>query len=91
VNLDGVSPEVGARHDLLLFGEAPTRVVVSVAPEVTAAVQSLCSGAGVPCTAIGTVGGDSLRVLAGAEQLHLPLTALYDAYDNGLPRALGVD
>ncbi|MHB0981426.1 MAG: phosphoribosylformylglycinamidine synthase subunit PurL [Thermoleophilia bacterium] len=91
VNLDGVVPAVGARHDLLLFGEAPTRVVVSVAPEISAGFQNMCAGAGVPCAVIGTVGGDAVRVLVGLEQLELSLAVLDEAFENGLPRALGVD
>jgi len=91
VHLDGGAPGVGARHDLLLFGEAPTRVVVSVAPDVSSAFQSLCGGAGVPSAVIGTVGGDSLRVQAGSEQIELSLVVLDESFENGLPRALGVD
>ncbi|HZK48909.1 MAG TPA: phosphoribosylformylglycinamidine synthase subunit PurL [Thermoleophilia bacterium] len=79
-----------ARHDVALFGEAPTRVVVSVAPEAAAALLNLCAGAGVPVTTLGTVGGDTLRVRVGDDGLDIPVPALRDAHEGGIPRALGV-
>ena len=92
--LDGVAvataPATAARPDIMLFGEAPTRVVVSVAPETSAAFQKLCEGAGVPSAVIGTVAGEALRVLTGGDEVDVPLAALRDAYEGGLPRALGV-
>ena len=52
------TPEVAS----LLFGEHPTRVIVSVRPD---AVQRVCddaSAAGVPCLELGVTGGDSLSI-----------------------------
>ncbi len=90
VDLEPAAAGNSGRHDLVLFGEAPTRVVVSVAPAVSGAFQKLCDGAGVPCAVLGTVGGEALRMAVGSEQIELPLTAMRDAYDNGLQRALEV-
>jgi phosphoribosylformylglycinamidine synthase subunit PurL len=46
----------------LLFGEHPSRVVVSVRPDAVAAVRSALEAAGVPCSELGTTGGDSLTI-----------------------------
>ena len=89
LNLEGVPGHLPGRHDLTLFGEAPTRVVVSAGAEVAEAMRDLCAGARVPCRVLGTVGGDSLAVLVGGEQVELSMVALRDAYEGGLERALG--
>ena len=44
-----------------LFGEGGGRVVVSVAPDAAAALESLAAEAGVPLTVIGTTGGTRIR------------------------------
>jgi phosphoribosylformylglycinamidine synthase II len=68
---------IGARVDLpvpheatpvdvvaALFGEGPSRVVVSVPPGTAAAVLSEAGAAGVPAVRIGTTGGDALAITA---------------------------
>jgi phosphoribosylformylglycinamidine (FGAM) synthase-like enzyme len=65
--------DVGARIDLdaphtpmeiaaLLFGEAPTRVIVSVSPSALQAVLEQAKSAGVPARELGVTGGDSLSI-----------------------------
>src|SRR5690606_40579746 len=44
-----------------LFGESASRVVVSVAPDRTAAVLAAAHAAGVPAARIGTTGGGARR------------------------------
>jgi phosphoribosylformylglycinamidine synthase len=81
-------------------------VVVSAAPESLAALTALAAEQGVPLRRLGTTGGDRLRIrLAGegatgaaeergagvADALDEPLSALRDAWERGLPRALGED
>ncbi|MHB9149762.1 MAG: phosphoribosylformylglycinamidine synthase II, partial [Thermoleophilia bacterium] len=85
------TPAAAARPDLELFGEAPTRVVVSVAPAVSPAFQKLCEGAGVPTTELGTVGGDALHMLVGGCEVNVPLASLREAFEGGIRRALGVE
>jgi hypothetical protein len=70
---DGV---VGARVELTaagaspvdvlgdLFGEGPSRVVVSVSPEGAAGVLQQAAAGGVPAARIGTTGGDVLSIAA---------------------------
>ncbi|GAB4262089.1 MAG: phosphoribosylformylglycinamidine synthase subunit PurL [Thermoleophilia bacterium] len=88
VNLEGIPGQAASRYDVTLFGEGPTRVVVSAAPELVGDVRRLCEEAGVPCRVLGTVGGNSLAVQLGAEQVAVPLAAMRDAYEGGLERAL---
>ncbi|MBI2782150.1 MAG: phosphoribosylformylglycinamidine synthase subunit PurL [Chloroflexi bacterium] len=87
-----------------LFGESPSRLVVSATPRHVPAVELLARQHGLPVEAIGSVGGDRLVVeLAGAgatgaaeergsrvaDSLDIPLADLQRAWQHGLPRALG--
>jgi hypothetical protein len=80
---------VAGRHDVTLFGEAPTRVVVSLPAAAAGELENRCRAAAVPCYPLGSVGGDSLRLQLGGEQLESGLSALRDAHEGGLRRALG--
>ncbi len=68
-----------------LYGEAPSRIVVSLAPEKWDALAELMGQHGVPLTRLGVVGGDRLRF---AETIDAPIAVLYDAWRGGLRRAL---
>jgi phosphoribosylformylglycinamidine synthase len=59
-------PSVG-RADLVLFGEGPSRVVVTVAPVQTAEFEALMAESAIPWRWIGRTGGDRLRIAVGAE------------------------
>jgi phosphoribosylformylglycinamidine synthase len=87
-----------------LFGESPSRLVVSCRPRYAAALTLLARQHGLPVEAIGSVGGDRLVIeLAGAgatgaaeergsrvaDALEVPLADLRHAWDHGLGRALG--
>jgi phosphoribosylformylglycinamidine synthase II len=87
-----------------LFGESPSRLLVTCAPLHTPALELLARQHGLPVERIGTVGGEALVIEstgAGpmgaseergsrvADALEVPLTALRHAWDHGLPRALG--
>ncbi len=47
------------------FGEGPGRFVASVHPERLSALEALAQSHGTPCTVMGTVGGEVLRVSWG--------------------------
>ncbi|HEV8696678.1 MAG TPA: phosphoribosylformylglycinamidine synthase subunit PurL [Candidatus Limnocylindrales bacterium] len=87
-----------------LFGESPSRVVVTATPRHVPALALLARQHGLPVEALGTVGGDVVSIqLVGAgatgaseergstiaDVLEVPLSALQHAWDHGLPRALG--
>ncbi len=69
------------RADVALFGEGPSRVVVTLAAADVDAFKSLA--ADVPCLEIGHVTGTDLAITVGrAEALCLPVQQLYDAYES---------
>ena len=87
-----------------LFGEGPSRLVLSCRPRYAAALILLARQHGLPVDPLGTVGGDRLVIelsLAGAtgaaeergsrvaDTLEVPLADLRHAWDHGLARALG--
>jgi phosphoribosylformylglycinamidine synthase II len=87
-----------------LFGESPSRVVVTATRRHVPAVLLLARQHGLPVEELGSVGGEILRIqLVGAgatgaseergstiaDVLEVPLTALRHAWDHGLTRALG--
>ncbi len=57
--------EAPGRLDELLFGEAPTRVVISAPPEARARLEQMANTASVPIRLLGKVGGDRLTIKAG--------------------------
>jgi phosphoribosylformylglycinamidine synthase len=96
---------VGSAPAVELFGEGPSRVVVTTGPRRWRALEALAREHDVPLRRLGVVGGDRLRIeLAGegatgaaegrgagvADELDVPLAQLRHARALGLPRALGV-
>ncbi len=80
-------PAGAPRPDLALFGEGPSRVVVTCAAADAAALAGLAGG--LPLTALGTVGGDRLRIDSdgGDAAIDLPVADLHKAYES-LPERL---
>jgi phosphoribosylformylglycinamidine synthase len=89
-----------------LFGESPSRLVVSTIPRHGPATELLARHHGLHVERIGTVGGDRLVVeLAGAgatgaaeergsrvaDSIDVAIADLERAWEHGLPRALGWD
>ncbi len=74
------------RWDAALFGESPSRAVVSCSASDAGAVEAAAAGAGVPAVRIGATGGARFA-LPGL--VDVSLGELADAYDGGLERALG--
>jgi phosphoribosylformylglycinamidine synthase len=67
-------PESAVRLDAQLFGESPSRIVISARPEHAARIQELAAQAGAPVSVLGTVGGKTLRITAnGTRQVSLPV------------------
>lgn len=55
-------PLARLRRDALLFGESPSRVVLSVTPDQRDAVLRIAQEHGVPAATIGRVGGERLTI-----------------------------
>jgi phosphoribosylformylglycinamidine synthase len=87
-----------------LFGESPSRLVVSTRPRFVPALVLLARGHGLPIEELGSVGGDRLVIeLVGAgatgaaeargsrvaDALDVPIADLRHAWETGLSRALG--
>jgi phosphoribosylformylglycinamidine synthase II len=89
-----------------LFGESPSRLVLSCRPRHAPALELLARQFGLHAQALGTVGGDRLRIeLTGqgatgaaeergsrvADALDVSLADLRHIWEHGLARALGVE
>ena len=77
MSVDGVA-------DVALFGEAQSRIMVSVTEERAGAFEKRADGSGVPCVRLGTVGGDRLRV----GRVDVGLADAEAVWSAGLARAL---
>jgi phosphoribosylformylglycinamidine synthase len=79
----------GERVTEILFGEAPSRILVTVAPEDVDRLARIVGEWAVPVEVLGRVGGDRLEVrIAARPGVSLSVDALADAFENGLTRAL---
>ncbi len=81
----------GLRRDALLFGETPSRVVLSVAPDRVDRVLEVAHEFDVPAAAIGEVGGEELRIhvlgeTSGGCQVEVDLNTLSDCWYHSLER-----
>ena len=81
-----------SRLDALLFGESPSRAVVTTSPDHTESVLQTAHEYGIVAVVIGEVGGDALNVSIMSEahamvcKLNLPVETLKDAWGNSFDR-----
>ncbi len=85
----------GLRTDALLFGESPSRVVLSVSPAHAERVLAIAVDYGVPARDVGGVGGEDLviqiRGSAGGQPgraVAVPVAALFERWSHSLERKL---
>jgi phosphoribosylformylglycinamidine synthase len=77
------------RADEVLFGEAPSRIVVSVAPADHARFAQIVGEWAVPLAVLGRVGGDALAMTLGdGRRVAVGVDALGEAFEEGLARGL---
>jgi phosphoribosylformylglycinamidine synthase len=69
----------------LLFGEAPSRIIVSLKPDSWPDLYQLAVSMNVPLTRMGTVGGDRLAL---GDRLDLPVVMLRSAWRDRLAQAM---
>ena len=82
--------KAGLRTDEILFGETPSRVVVSINKDNVGALSAIAKKYSVPCHVLGNVGGTSLVVHDGGKAaIDLPLQKLSDAWRNAIPSRIG--
>jgi len=79
--------DMGARSDHVLFGEGPSRVVVSVPPERAREFEALMAESAIPWRWIGTTGGARLRLRVGTQTVvDVGLDRIEHAWRNGFER-----
>jgi len=71
------------RPDCLLFSEAPSRIIITCAPDRAAEIEKYFKEKEIPIAKIGAVGGDRLKI---NELLDAPLETLADIYYNSMTR-----
>jgi phosphoribosylformylglycinamidine synthase len=76
----------GIDKRVALFGEGPSGIVLVIDPAHAEAIRALAAEHDVPLWTLGAMGGDLLEV---APVVGTPIAALREAYESGLPRALG--
>lgn len=82
-----ISLPPGARADLVLFGEGPSRILTSVPREAQRHFEGLMREWHVPWKWIGTVGGERLTIRIGGQlMVDLSLEQLSHAWRNGFAR-----
>jgi phosphoribosylformylglycinamidine synthase len=74
------------RWDAALFGEAQSRIVVSLAPRDLSQFQQMAQEQDVPLVELGLVGGTGFSL---ADLVDVPVTVLETAWSGGLEEALG--
>jgi phosphoribosylformylglycinamidine synthase subunit PurL len=82
-----VALEPGAREDQVLFGEGPSRVVVSVEPDRAREFEALMAESAIPWRWIGTTGGERLRLRVATQTIvDVGLDRIEHAWRNGFER-----
>ncbi len=75
------------RPDLALFGEGPSRIVVSVPADASRALEALMAEFAIPWRWIGVVGGERLDVRMGGQlAVSVPVMQIAHEWRNGFER-----
>lgn len=78
------------RQDALLFGEAPSRIVVSINKNKLSTLEKIAKKYSVPYQILGNVGGEKLIIKSNEKTvIDLPLTTLSKSWRESIPRRLG--
>lgn len=84
-------PPDDIRLDALLFGETPSRVVVSCRPRLVDRVQELAAAHGVPCVTLGKVGEQELVICQGQREIiDMSLKRARDIYSQAISKRLQI-
>ena len=83
--LEASGLELAGRMDAALFGEAPSRIVVTAPPSAGDKLAEIASAHDVSIARIGRMGG---RRLVLGRHIDLTLAELVQAHSGGLERAL---
>jgi len=80
-----ISLDKGDRMDALLFGEAPSRILVSMDEKRMTEWERLATKIAVPWQVIGRVGGEDLQI---GSWIKIPVKRLQYAWDSAIPSRL---
>ncbi|HXT38547.1 MAG TPA: phosphoribosylformylglycinamidine synthase subunit PurL [Candidatus Angelobacter sp.] len=83
-----LSTVTAPRLDALLFGEAQSRVVISVAPQFAAKIVAQAKILEFPAAKLGVVGGLTLQIKTSDSRLTWDLPELHDLWWNSIARAM---
>ena len=79
----------GIRKDELLFGEAPSRIVLTLDKGNLTKLQDIASKNNISCQVIGAVEGNSLNIkIDGAVAINAPVSKLNEAWRNAITSRL---
>ncbi|MCL2725736.1 MAG: phosphoribosylformylglycinamidine synthase subunit PurL [Polyangiaceae bacterium] len=73
-----------------LFGEAPSRVLVSVKKDNEMDIVRLATQAGVPCVKLGYVGGDTLVITTGHHVVRMNVNTIRETRERCLEGIVGI-
>lgn len=77
------------RKDALCFGEAPSRIIVSVSRDNQKALETIAEKHSIPCSILGNVGGEKLTIQSNqAVLIDLPLSKLSATWRDAIPSML---
>jgi len=77
------------RKDAVLFGEAPSRIVISLRKNNVAKLERIAKKHTIPYKILGKVGGKKLTVYSGKTSvINLPLTTLSSTWRDAIPSRL---
>jgi phosphoribosylformylglycinamidine synthase II len=76
------------RLDQILFNESQSRVIISVRPEDTIALEATCGAAEIQYGRVGEVGGSALVISTQRETLRWDVAELYQAWYSSIERAM---
>ena len=89
VNVE-VPENSSGRTDEILFGEAASRIVVSLSKENLTSLKDIAGRHSVSCAVLGNVGGNRLAVKKAEEKvLDVSVDKLSDTWRNAIPRRTG--
>lgn len=72
------------RPDALLFGETPSRIVLSAKEEALPVIRAVAEKCGVPLTVLGKVHGSRFAVHGKSFGIDLPIETVKEAWQNAL-------
>ena len=76
------------RADVLLFGEAQGRIVLTTTGTNAGAAIFLLEARGVPARRLGTVGGSELKITIGTDEVAWPVSELHENWYDSIARAM---